>query len=228
MKKALVTGSSKGIGKAITKQLLELGYSVLGVSRTKALFEDKNYTHFQIDLTNQKEVLEFCKKLKKEKEIFIVVNNAGFGRFEPHEELSFKVITDMVMLNLTTPLLITNATLRNLKQNGGYLFNITSIEAIKSSKFAGVYSSTKAGLKAFGDSLFEESRKSNLSVTNIIPDMTQSNFYDELRFNVTQNENEKLLAEDIAQAIKHILSLRKGAVVQNYTIRSLNFGISKN
>jgi len=57
--------------------------------------------------------------------------------------------------------------------------------------------------------------------------MTQSNFYDELRFNVTQNENEKLLAEDIAQAIKHILSLRKGAVVQNYTIRSLNFGISK-
>ena len=86
---------------------------------------------------------------------------------------------------------------------------------------------TKAGLKAFGDCLFEENRKNDLSVTNIIPDMTQSDFYNELNFDVGKNENDKLLPEDIADAIEHILTLRKGAVIQDYVIRSLNFSITK-
>jgi NADP-dependent 3-hydroxy acid dehydrogenase YdfG len=57
--------------------------------------------------------------------------------------------------------------------------------------------------------------------------MTQSAFYDELRFDVSDKEDEKLLASDIADALKHILSMRKGAVVSEYTIRSLKFGIKK-
>ncbi len=157
----------------------------------------------------------------------MLINCAGFGRFEPHEELSQKTITDMTFLNLTAPMLLTNALLRTMKKNDGYLININSIEAIKRSKFAGVYSATKAGLKAFGDSLFEETRKSGLSVTNINPDMTQSSFYDELRFDISDKEDERLLASDIADAVEHILSMRKGAVVSEYTIRSLKFGISK-
>jgi len=157
----------------------------------------------------------------------MLINCAGFGRFEPHEELSTKIITDMIYLNLTAPLLLSNALLRDLKKNNGYLININSIEAIKTSKFAGVYSASKAGLKAFGDSLFEETRKSGLSVTNINPDMTQSNFYDDLRFDVSKKEDEKLLAQDIADAVEHILNMRKGAVISEYTVRSLNFGISK-
>ena len=57
--------------------------------------------------------------------------------------------------------------------------------------------------------------------------MTQSGFYDELRFETSNKEDEKLLSSDIADAIVHILQMRKGAVVSEYTIRSLNFGISK-
>ena len=115
----------------------------------------------------------------------------------------------------------------SLKNNDGYLININSIEAIRASKFAGVYSATKAGLKAFGDSLFEETRKSGLSITNINPDMTESSFYDELRFETSKDEDEKLLTQDIADVVEHILKMRKGAVVSDYTIRSLKFGISK-
>ena len=228
MKKAVVTGSSSGIGKAITLRLLELGYEVTGVSR-KSVYEDFNHKNFipmQVDLSDEKQTLLACKELKN-KDIYIVVNCAGFGRFEPHEELSQKVISEMTFVNLTAPMLLTNALLRSLKKNSGYLININSIEALRSSKFAGVYSATKAGLKAFGDALFEECRKSNLSITNINPDMTQSNFYDNLRFETSQKENEKLLTSDIADALEHILKMRKGAVVSEYTIRSLNFGIKK-
>lgn len=228
MKKVIVTGASSGIGKEITIRLLRLGYAVIGISRNVKYenFNSDNFTPLQADLSNEISTLTTCKTIAKE-DIYILINSAGFGRFEPHEELSTKIITEMVYLNLTAPMLLTNALLRNLKQNSGYLININSIEALKTSKFAGAYSATKAGLKAFGDSLFEETRKSGLSITNINPDMTESCFYDELRFNVSTKEDEKLLCSDIADAVEHILSMRKGAVVSEYTIRSLKFGISK-
>ena len=228
MKRAVVTGASSGIGKAISERLLKLGFYVNGVSRTvqDSLFDNPNFNAITTDLSDEKETLKLCETLKKE-EIHILINAAGFGKFEPHEELNAISITSMTFLNLTAPMLLTNATLRSLKKNEGYLININSIEAIRASKFAGVYSATKAGLKAFGDSLFEETRKSGLSITNINPDMTESAFYDELRFETSKKEDEKLLASDIADAIEHILTMRKGAVVSEYTIRSLKFGISK-
>jgi short-subunit dehydrogenase len=228
MKTAIVTGASSGIGKAISLKLLSLGYKVIGVSRTvsDSQFDDKHFKAFAYDLSNEKEVLKLCELLKKES-IFIFVNSAGFGKFEPHEELNFHTISTMTFLNLTAPMLLTNTLLRSLKENNGYLININSIEALRASKFAGVYSATKAGLKAFGDSLFEETRKSGVSITNINPDMTQSNFYDELRFTTSKKEDETLFASDIANAVEHILTMRKGAVISEYTIRSLKFGIAK-
>lgn len=228
MKNVVVTGASSGIGKEITSRLLKLGYRVIGISRNikKDDFDDENFTYIKADLSDEDSTLNLCKNISKE-DIYMLINCAGFGRFEPHEELNSKTIMNMVFLNLTAPMLLTNALLRNLKKNEGYLININSIEALKSNKFAAVYSATKSGLKAFGDSLFEETRKSALSVTNINPDMTESNFYNDLRFETSLNENEKLLASDIADAIEHILSMRKGAVVSEYTLRSLNFGILK-
>jgi short-subunit dehydrogenase len=228
MKTAVVTGASSGIGKEITKRLLSLGFEVIGISRTikDDDFGSENFKALKADLSDEKSTLLTCEKLKT-LNIYILINCAGFGRFEPHEELSPKTITTMTFLNLTAPLLLTNTLLRTLKQNGGYLININSIEALRASKFAALYSATKAGLKAFGDALFEETRKTKLSITNINPDMTQSGFYDELRFETSNKEDEKLLSSDIADAIVHILQMRKGAVVSEYTIRSLNFGISK-
>jgi len=228
MKVAVVTGASSGIGKEITSRLLSLNYHVVGISRsiTDADFSDKNFTPLQADLSNEKLTLLACKELKS-KDVHILINCAGFGRFEPHEELDAMTIVEMTFLNLTAPMLLTNALLRDLKKSDGYLININSIEAIRASKFAGVYSASKAGLKAFGDSLFEETRKSGLSITNINPDMTQSGFYDALRFTTSQKDEERLLSSDIADAIEHILSMRKGAVVSDYTIRSLKFGICK-
>ena len=227
-KKAIVTGASSGIGKEIALRLLKMGFEVIGISRTvdEAEFNNPKFTAIQSDLSNQTSTLKLCETLKNT-EAYILVNCAGFGRFEPHEELSQKTILDMTFLNLTSPMLLTNTLLRSLKSNEGYIININSIEAIRASKFAGVYSATKAGLKAFGDSLFEETRKSGLSITNINPDMTQSGFYDELRFETSQKEDEKLLCSDIADAVEHILTMRKGAVISDYTIRSLKFGISK-
>lgn len=228
MRKALVTGASSGIGKAITTRLLAMGYGVIGVSRTvdEQMFTHKHFQALQYDLSDEAQTVALAEILTKE-ELFIHVNCAGFGAFAPHETLSASTITKMTFVNLTSAMILTNATLPSLQKNEGYLINITSIEALRSSRFSAVYSATKSGLKAFGDVLFEETRKSKLSVTNINPDMTQTNFFDTLSFDVNENEDAKLLASDIADAVGHILTMRKGAVVSNYTVRSLHFGIAK-
>ncbi len=230
MPTAVVTGARSGIGKAIANRLIRMDYDVIGISRhimEEEILSDK-LSVIQSDLSKHKETLITCKTLQeKYKDITILINAAGFGRFEPHEELSPETIESMVHLNLTAPMLLSNALLRQLKDNSGFIINITSIEATRSSKFAALYSATKAGLRAFGQSLFEEVRKSDLTVVTINPDMTDTPFFDALRFEPSHQKESRLEDEDIADAIEQILSMRKGVAVTEYTIRPQRFGIVK-
>ncbi|MEA2111218.1 MAG: SDR family NAD(P)-dependent oxidoreductase [Campylobacterota bacterium] len=227
MKTAIVTGTSSGIGKAIAIRLLHLGYKVIGVSRRASNIEDRNFSQFTSNLANTAETIALGEKLKTEKGAYILINAAGFGRFEPHEELSPKTIEAMIHVNLTAPILLSNLLLRTLKQNSGYLINITSIEATRSSKFSALYSSTKAGLRAFGSSLFEEVRKSDLTVVTINPDMTDTAFFDELKFGVPEADHSRLESSDIADAVEQVLAMRHGVAVTELTVRSQRFGITK-
>jgi short-subunit dehydrogenase len=227
MKTAIVTGSSSGIGKAITLRLLHLGYHVIGVSRRDSAIEHKNFSQFTCNLADTQETIAVAERLNAYKESCVLVNAAGFGAFEPHEELAPKTIEKMIHVNLTAPILLSNLLLRTLKQNRGFLINITSIEATRSSKFSALYSSTKAGLRAFGASLFEEVRKSDVTVVTINPDMTDTAFFDTLKFGVSEASHSRLEGDDIADAVEHVLSMRHGVAVTELTVRSQRFGISK-
>lgn len=227
MATAIVTGSSKGIGKDVALKLLELGYQVIGISRSKSGIGHISFNEIPCDLTDKKQTSKAVATLKKENDISLLFNIAGFGVFEPHEEISPEIIYAMVELNLSTPMVLTQALLRQLKQNHGKIFNITSIEALRSSKFSALYSATKSGLKAFGNALFEEVRKSGVGVINIQPDITETAFFDNLRFCPTNMHDTKLYTKDIVDMIEHILHMREGVVVTDVTIRAQKFAITK-
>lgn len=226
---AIVTGASSGIGKAIAQRLLLLDYEVIGISRTIAdnVIDHPAFTPLTCDLSSAKVINAKCHELNKQSRLSLLVNAAGFGRFEPHEELSPALIEQMVAVNLTAPMLLSNLLLRTLKTNQGAIINITSIEALRSSKFSALYSATKSGLRAFGQALFEEVRKSGVNVVTINPDMTDTAFFDELRFGVHENEDAKLLAEDMADAVEQVLQMRSGVAITEITIRPQRFGIKK-
>lgn len=227
MATAIVTGSSSGIGEACARMLLEEGYGVIGLSRRRGSIQHAAFHHIACDLSDAKAIESIRNILHSKDDLSLLINAAGFGRFEPHEELAPEIIIRMVSLNLTAPLLLSNLLLRPLKHNKGTIINITSIEATRSSKFSALYTATKAGLRAFGHSLFEEVRSSGVGVVTINPDMTDTAFFDDLRFGVGEDETSKLFADDIATAIKHILSLREGSSVTELTIRPQKFGITK-
>lgn len=229
MATAVVTGASSGIGNAISLRLLEFGYDVIGISRNidKNPIDHPNFSPLPCDLSDEDELNAMATVLQTDPSISILCNVAGFGVFEPHEEIDASTITKMVALNLSAPMILSNALLRVLKYNEGVIFNITSIEALRSSKFSAIYTATKTGLRAFSQALFEEVRKSGVNVVSINPDMTDTSFFDELRFNPAAEFDKRLEAEDIADALQNILQMRSGVCVTDITIRSQRFAIVK-
>ena len=209
LKSAVVTGASSGIGKAISLKLEELGFKVYRISRRDG-----------IDLSDVNNLEKNLSDILKDKNIKILVNSAGFGIFRPHEEIKTEDIINMTNVNLLAPLILTKLFLRTIKKNRGYVFNITSIEALRYSKFSAIYSATKAGLRSFSLSLFEEVRKSGVKIISINPDMTKTEFFDNLQFSYDENDEMSYIKpECIVDVIEMSLKAREGTVINDITIR---------
>ncbi len=206
--KALITGSSKGIGKAIGEELKKEGYELID---------------FKSRLENLKQVEFEAKNIKEN--IDVLVLNAGFGIFEPLEQIKPKDIEKLLHVNLVAPMILTSLLLRNLKQTKGHIISISSIEALKHSKFSSIYTASKAGLRAFSLSLFEELRKNGVRVTNINPDITKSDFFSSLNFEPSEKEDSFLLPSDIAKMV--IEAIKFNGNVSELTLRPQRFEIKK-
>lgn len=220
MKTAIVTGATSGIGLAISKKLLEMGYFVYGIGRNfeKVDIKNENFEEIICNLEDYKEV-EKIKIEKKIKDIDLLINCAGAGYFGLHEEIKVKDIHRMIALNLEAPLVLTQMYLRDIKRNKGIVINISSITARKSSTYGCAYSATKAGLAQFSKSLFDEVRKTGAKVVTIYPDITKTSFYDNLFFREGDEEESYILPECVADCVENILTLREGTVITEIVLQ---------
>jgi len=207
---AIVTGYSSGIGKAIAESLENNGYNIL---KLKSRLEDVSSLELEV------------KDLLKKNDIALLINCAGVGIFQPHEEISISKIKELIDVNLTAPIILTNLCLRSLKKTQGKIINITSVEATQHSKFSALYTATKSGLRDFGLCLFEELRKSGVSVTSINPDLTTTNFFEDLQFEPSTKEGTYLLPETIAQTVLDIINTK--GVITDLTVRPQKFEIKR-
>jgi short-subunit dehydrogenase len=214
-----VTGASSGIGLAISRVLCETGYEVYGFGREFSGEERENFHPEILDLLETKKLCDRVKEIAKETRVEVLVNAAGVGYYGLHEELSVKQIQTLVRTNLEVPLILTNRLLRTLKEHNGTIINISSVTAKKSSPRGCAYGATKAGLSAFGESLFDEARKYGVRVTTIHPDMTQTDLYRDADFTCGEERESYLLPEEVAEAVRYVLSQREGVVLPDITIR---------
>jgi len=210
IKNAIVTGYSSGIGKAICEELEKNDYNLI---KLKSRLENIN------------EIEKEIKEILLSFEIDLLVNCAGVGIFQPHEEISLRKIKELIDVNLTAPIVLTNLLLRSLKKTKGNIINITSVEATKHSKFSALYTATKSGLRDFGLTLFGELRKSGVGVTSINPDLTTTSFFDDLQFEPSTKEDSYLLPTTIAKTVIDILNTN--GVITDITVRPQKFEIRK-
>lgn len=244
-KTAIVTGASSGIGREISRVLVEMGYEVYGFGREFPEEESEQIRNKQdpaemigtengtdkqnqengmlhrivCDLLDTQELERQIKEIRRENEVSLLVNNAGVGYYGLHEELNTQKIQKLVRTNLEVPMILTNLLLRDLKKYRGTVINISSVTAQLSNPHGCAYGATKAGLSSFSRSLFEEVRKYGVRVVTIQPDMTKTDLYRNADFAQGEEEDSYLLPEEIAETVRDILQMRKGVVVTEITLR---------
>lgn len=221
MKTAIVTGASSGIGFAISKTLVTLGYRVYGIGRdfSKVCIESDYFIPMVCDIMDMSYLCKKITEIKKKEKVYLLINSAGVGYFGPHEELNPKKIHEMVVTNLEVPLVLTQLLLRDLKNNKGFIINISSVTAKQSCTHVCVYGATKAGLTHFSNNLFDETRKYGVKVITIHPDITKSNFYRNADFQEGDIPESYIIPEEIAQAVEMVLKQREGIIMTDITIK---------
>lgn len=221
-KAAIVTGASSGIGYAISRKLCELGYQVFGFGRNfeKAELEEEDGFHPVVcDVLDTDRLCACVKQIVSKHQVQVLVNNAGVGYYGLHEELNPQKIKELVRTNLEAPMILTQQLLRHLKENAGYVINISSVTAVESNPHGCAYGATKAGLASFSHSLFDEARKYGVKVVTIFPDMTQTNLYRNADFKEGDEIESYLLPKEVAAAVEFVLSQREGMIVSDVTLK---------
>jgi len=210
--KILLTGASSGIGKAIKETLRD--YEIITLCRNC----DK-----KIDFNN----INALKDLKFE-DVYGIIHNAGIGYFGQFEDIGIEKIEEMINVNFLAPMILTKNHLKDIKKNRGFIINISSTSAIHPARQGVVYGATKAALRHFGTSLFEEVRKSGVKVCTILPDMTLTNFHKNTYFKPSSDELAHIKPEDIAKIVKDIIEAPKNIVMHEVVIKPQIFKLDKN
>jgi len=185
---ALVTGASKGIGKAIALNLASRGFDILLVARSADLLE-KVADEIQVS-TNRKcywlpqdlaadqaaeAVWDWTEK--NDYPVCILVNNAGYGLSGKFESYTPEAHAEMLHLNIITLTKMTRFFLPALrKQQQAYILNISSSAAYQAVPMLSAYAASKSYVLNFSRGLYHELRGSSVSVTCISPGPTDTNF----------------------------------------------------
>ena len=222
---AVVTGSSSGIGLALSRMLVKNGYEVFGFGRNFERAEAQEFCKEQpekfhavvCDITDTQALCAHIKEIDKNYRVTVLVNNAGVGYYGLHEELNPKKIQKMVRTNLEAPMILTQQLLRTLKKNRGTVLNISSVTAAQSNPHGCAYGATKAGLSGFAKSRL--TRCANTVCGWIQPDMAKTDLYRNADFCEGEEEASYLLPEEVAEAAAFALAQREGLVVTEITVK---------
>ena len=222
----LVTGASSGIGRAVARNLLQQGHTVIGVSRDCRKFTRQmdNFSSVQVDLSQINDLPQKIRELQQTfPEIDAVVFSAGMGQFGSVEEFSYPQIEALMTINLTSQVFLTKALLPALKRkaNSDLIF-IGSEAALKGSRKGAVYCASKFALRGFTQALREESGNSNVRVCLINPGMVRTAFFEHLTFEPGDDESNTILPEDVAHAVSYVLGSRSQIVIDEINLSPLN------
>lgn len=233
----LLTGASRGIGKAVALSFAEKKSSLLLIARdmeklnlVKKECLEKGATEvycFKVDLRSEAEINEFFKNnVSLLQKVTVLINNAGLALgLNFFQDSSASQHKEMMDVNLSAPIQFTHKMLPYfLQKNEGHIINLGSVAGTWIYPKGHVYCATKAAMKAFSEALRLDLNGSKIRVSEISPGMVESDF-SRTRFSGDEEKAKKvyegmspLTPEDIAETILWICQRPKHVNIQECVI----------
>lgn len=231
-KKAIITGGSRGLGKATALALAKEGVDVavtgrneeklkatvaelkkLGINATYAVFDVGNYEAVK------KGIEHLIQSLGS---IDILINNAGIAAFGSLNEMAVSEWTQIIQTNLMGMYYVTKEVLPHLiDQNEGDIINVSSTAGLNGNATTSAYSASKFAVIGMSESLMKEVRKNNIRVCTLTPSTIASDM--SLNLGITDGNEEKVLQpEDFAALIVASLQLPRRAMLKGASLWSTN------
>ena len=225
---ALVTGGSRGIGRAIAHRLAALGASVAICGRDRAVLEDTSESLQKLgarvlsqvtDVTRGEQVSALVAKTEAALgPIHILVNNAGIGLFGPAHEKTEADWDHVLDSNLKSVFLVSRAVVPSMIRRGsGDIINISSLAGKNTFAGGGIYCASKWGLIGLSGCMMEDLRAHGVRVSVICPGSVATEFSG----SKPKDPSKALSPEDVAHALEAIVTQRPGSFLSEIHLRPL-------
>ena len=194
-KNVIVTGGASGVGKELTKQLLEHGCNVAAIDINKENLENlkkeldsKRLRTYVVDMGDIESIKAFRENYKKDySDVDIIINNAGIIQpFVKVGELEDKTINKVMNVNFFGPVNLIRFFMDDLIKDRSeqYIVNVSSMGGFFPFPGQTIYGASKAALKIFTEGLYAELIKTNVRVMIVLPGAMNTN--------ITVNSNVKM------------------------------------
>ncbi|HNY54376.1 MAG TPA: SDR family oxidoreductase [Chitinophagales bacterium] len=218
----VITGASRGIGKAVAEKFAAASHQVIVCSRDEQKLSELKKQHasiitFSCDVSQKEEIQRFGDfVLQTFDKIDVLVNNAGIflpGKITEEED---GILEKTINTNLYSAYYLTKKLApKFIEQKDGYIFNMCSVASVKAYENGGSYSISKFALLGFSKTLREELKPHNIKVTSILPGATLTDSWQ----GTDLPESRFSKAEDVAELVYAITQLSKFSVVEDIVIR---------
>lgn len=226
--KAVVTGGTKGIGRAIARALIAAGIDVIISARHEdEIAQTVNELNelgpgrsagVDCDVRDESQVKKlFAHAVTTLGGLDILVNNAGIGIFAPVESISGEDFRAVIETNLCGVFYCCHEAIPLMKQRGGgYIFNISSLAGVNAHPRMAAYNASKFGLNGFTEALMQEVRHDGIKVSYIMPGSVNTEFGGD---EPSPEKSWQLQSEDVARVVMDLLQYPDRALPSRIEIR---------
>lgn len=222
-KTVLITGGSRGIGKAIAESFAESGATVIVTFKNaidEEYFDSKNIRHFKCDVSDGKSVQEMVDAIIKDhSKIDVLVNNAGITKDGLLMRMSEEDWESVIDTNLKGVFNMTKAVTRGMmSKRYGKVVNITSISGVMGNPGQANYSASKAGVIGFTKAVAKELASRSININAVAPGFIETEMTDKLTEEVKQNYLNSIplkrfgSGSEIANVVKFLASDEAGYI----------------
>jgi len=228
MNTTLITGASSGIGAAFARKLAARGRNVLLVARS----EDKlialcnelgrltsiRAQYVALDLQQPDAAVQLFEETKKrELEIDMLINNAGFGSMGDFVKLDLDRELEMIQLNIRAVVDVTHRFLGPMRERkGGTIINVASTASFQAVPYMATYAATKAFVLSFSEAIGEENRLHGIHVMALCPGVTETKFFEAAKIDRPPMRTIQTPEEVVDTALRG-LARQKSVVISGWT-----------